>query len=32
MYPMGCLLMVNLTAPVSAGSTYRALNGWMVGE
>jgi hypothetical protein len=30
MYPMDYLLMVNLTAPVSAGSTYSVLNGWWV--
>jgi len=32
MYPLGYLLVVNLTAPVNAGSTYSALNGRMVGE
>jgi hypothetical protein len=32
MCPMDYLLMVNLTAPVSAVSTYSALNGWMVVE
>ena len=29
---MDYLLMVYLTAPVSAGTTYSALNGGMVGE
>jgi len=32
MYPMDYLLVVNLAAPFSAGSTYRALNGWILGE
>ena len=29
---MDYLLVVNLTAPFSAGSTYSALNDWMVSE